>query len=78
MILFGIKDNYADTRAKYKDLQYFSTSTDIYKIPKTYIDTYKARYNTYYFTDRHKAEMFLAQLEHKYRGQENDFSTNRN
>lgn len=67
MILFGIKDNFADNKAKYKDLQMFTTSTDIYKIPQKYLDTYNARYNTYYFTDRNKAELFMAELEYKYK-----------
>lgn len=64
--IFGIKDNFADSKAKYKDLQMFETSTDIYKIPQKYLDTYKPRYNTYYFTNEQKAEMFMAELEHKY------------
>lgn len=66
MILFGIKDNFADSKATYKNLQYFATSTDIYKIPKTYIDAERPYYNTYYFSDRNKAELFMAGLEYKY------------
>lgn len=37
MTLFGIKDNFADTRAKYKDLFLFSTDSTIYNIPKKYL-----------------------------------------
>ena len=39
MTLFGVKDNFADTRAKYKDIFLFSTDSTIYNIPKKYIDT---------------------------------------
>lgn len=66
MTLFGIKDNFADTRAKYKDLFLFSTDTTIYYIPKKYIDTEKSYKNTYYFTDYNKARLFEASLWQKY------------
>ena len=66
MILFGIKDNFADTIAKYKDIFLFSTDTTIYNIPKKYIDTEKSYRNTYYFTDYNRARLFEASLWHKY------------
>ena len=66
MTLFGIKDNFADTRAKYKDLFLFSTDTTIYNIPKKYIDTEKSYYHTYYFTNYNKARLFEATLWKKY------------
>lgn len=66
MTLFGIKDNFADTRAKYKDLFLFSTDTTIYNIPKKYIDTEKEYRHTYYFTSYNKARLFEAGLWQKY------------
>lgn len=66
IILFGIKDNYADTRATYKELLPFTTSTKIYNIPRKYINTRKSYRNTYYFTNRLQASLFFAELEYKY------------
>lgn len=68
MVLFGIKDDFANTKAIYKDLFMFTTSNEIYHIPQKYIDSKKSYRNTYFFTNRQQAELFLAELELKYKG----------
>lgn len=67
MVIFGVKDNFADTKAEFKDIFLFCSDTSIYNIPKKYVDTGKSYHNTYYFTTYEQAELFEAGLWNKYK-----------
>lgn len=61
--LYQIKDNYADTKAKYKELLSFESWTSV---PKKYIDSKISHRHSYYFTNETEAETFLNELSNKY------------
>lgn len=67
MVIFGVKDNFADTKAKFKDIILFSSDTSIYNIPNKYVNTSKSYHNTYYFTTYQQASLFEASLWDKYK-----------
>lgn len=69
MLLFGVKDDFANPKAKFKDIILFSTDTTIHKISPKHINNEKPYRHTYWFTDGRKAELFEAGLWQKYKGE---------
>lgn len=61
--IYIIKDNFANCKAKYGDLFTQITWKNIMsKNAIKYIDTGKSYHNSYYFTDKEKAEEFYEKL----------------
>jgi len=61
-IIYQIKDNYADTRAKYSELFMYAKNLISDNIPKKYIDSKISYRHSYYFSDKKDAINFMDYL----------------